>query len=837
MFKEYIEEYILKNGKRTTLFFIFVAVVFFIDKLVMGPLAAVQFRDIIATDMPRYKPMGEMLFKHGLFFWYPGWLGGIPAYAWQHSPLYILNVVSQLLPLWAVYCGMVIVTMSVAGYGMYRFLSGYLTVAGWISVVGGVSFALGMVSTDLFFLYVFSYAFPLYFAWSWDLGKGSAGSNGRIMKLIIINLIVALSYPVLTLPYFFILEVIVIALLPPEGKNTRLGMLIKTSLVWLGYIMVCLPVLYALYKYVPFSNRTYQHRYMPFSNGAYEYALALLSGFWRSIHVLFAERSLQTMTLIPLAGAVAIMGKSARVRRGLMVIAIVLFLFAVFASGVSVIYMDTIFEKMDLMHIDVIVPIAMAMTAFIAIDTVIKDRRLVKRFLIGAFAGAGYAVFAVFIATTVRTRGIQTFSANIVSGVFIAFMILTAGDKEAVSFPKWAKNPAVVFLFCCTVIAAAFYSTPGISNVGLVAMAPVLVFLTLDFIWFCKKLLSKSFIQKKGQLIGLLIIMIGSIVFFQVRFIRLNWEEGISYISLFPEVSILDKLRAEEVSEPRRPFRVASIAYYTSMVQSKGFETPDGYGALINKYYCDFFGILVSPEQESFVAGMNSKVSFPNDRAVFYSYMLGFLNIRYFVTVDDISGLKPNGNFELFYAGTTTGDYNGIWKKVLNLNYAPRPINVIRYNAAFDRWYIVKKTSVMKSDEDIASAIRKSMGKSLLDTVYYSEANVHIPIALNGELSAKDKITAKYYSPDEIRLDIEVTSPAVLVVSNSYDPNWRAYVNGIEKKIHKADIAFQSVFLENPGQNSVVLRYEDKILLLLHIFIPLGIFIYSYALLIKRKNS
>lgn len=822
MFKEYIEEHILRDRKRTALFFILAAAVFFIDKLTLGPLAAVQLHDVFDTDFLRYKPMGELLFKHGLYFWYPNWPGGAPAYAGQHSPFYILNVAAHIFPLWVVYSGLLIAMMSAAGYGMYRFLSGYLKAAGWVAAAGGVYFAINIQLTNLFVLYTFSYAFPLYFAWAADFTH-DAGRGSTILKLIGLNLFVALSYPVLTLPYFFILEVLVILLLHPEGQDTRLRMLMKTSLVWFGYVLVCLPVLYSLYKYIPFAHRSY----------VYEAVSA--AGFLSNIHHGFTGSSLTTMTLIPIAGAIAISNKSARVRRGLIVIAIVVFLYAMFSSGMKVIFRGTLLEKMDLGHINMLFPIVMTITAFMAIDTVIKDRELSRRFLIGEAAGAAYAVFAIFKTAAIETQGTQMLILNIISGVFISFMILTAEDKDAVAFPKLLKTPAAVFIFSSAAVAAVLYFSPRkIGNVDLVSIAPVLVVSMWVFFWLCQKM---SNAQKNRRLTGLLIITLGAILFFQVRFTRFFGEESVPYISILPELSILEKLRTQDQNNTTSgPFRIASLYIpYIPVVQTKGFETPDGRGPLFNKYYREFIGILRDPELANFIVRYNFETNrynlFISDGNEGFSYYpLTFLNIRYFTLTKNI--FRSNNNFEEIYNGTTTDDYTGILKGIVKL-YS-KPLSVVKCNAAFDRWYLVKKTSIRKSDADVRDEILRSEGEDLLSTVYYSEPDM--PTELNGALSTGDKIIAKHYSPDEIRLDIDVTSPAVLVVSNNYDPNWRAYINGVEKKIHRANLAFQSVLVETTGHNSVVFRYEDKQLLLLHIFIPIGIFVYSYALLLKRRQ-
>ncbi|MBF0568778.1 MAG: hypothetical protein HQK95_07920 [Nitrospirae bacterium] len=818
MFKEYVEEYILKNGRRSALFFILLAAVFFIDKLVLGPLAAVVLHDVFETDFPRFKAMGELLLRHGPYFWYPNWPGGIPAYACQHGPLYILNIVSQFLPLWAVYAGLLIAMMSAAGYGMYRFLSGYLNAAGWVAVVGGAYFALNMQLWSPFILYIFSYAFPLYFALSWSGGCGS--QKGLIMRLIVLNLIVALSYPVLTLPYFFILEVLVIVLLPPEGQNARLRRLIKTSLVWFGYILVCLPVLYALYKYIPFTSRTYV------------YETASLAGFLKSLANGFTVSSLQTMTLIPIVGAIAISNTSGRVRRSLGVLCVVVLLYAVFTSGLKVIFRGTLFEKMDLAHITTVFPIVMTMAAFVAIDEVIKDRRLVRRFLIGGIVGVACAVFAVFIAKTLETQGIQLLILNISSGIFISLMILTATGEEAFLFPKLARNPVAVFIVSCAAIEAVLYfSHRKAAPVDLVSIAPVLVVLMCALFWSINKL-SGAF-QKQGQLTAMLIMAIGVIIFFQVRFTRFLGEECVPYISIFPNIDVLEAIKQEN---SYKPLRVASLNPGTiPLIQSQGFETPDGRGPLFNKYYREFFKVVINqqlsdpgflPYFESywynlFISNFTANITFSP-----YS----FLNTRYIVT-QGVSSKPLNNSLELVYAGNSIADHPGLIGNLMRL-YS-RPIAILRFNDAFDRVYLVKTIITLESDKAVYDTLVKTEGAALFNTVYFSgkDAPSSPPDDIDDEQFKKNQMALEGYSPDEISLKLELATPTAVVVSNNYAPNWRAYVDGRETRVLRANLAFQAIVIKDVGPHSVVFRYEDRAQKFTLILIPIGMLVFNYFII------
>ncbi|MCG6551450.1 MAG: hypothetical protein L7F77_03915 [Candidatus Magnetominusculus sp. LBB02] len=814
MFKSYIEDYILRDRSRTALFFVIAAAVFFIDKLTLGPFAPVQLHDVFETDLPRYKPMGELLFKHGLYFWYPNWPGGAPAYAWHHTPFYILNIAAQIMPLWVLYGAMVIVMMAVAGYGMYRFLCGYLQIDGWVAAVGGLFFALNMQLSSQFFLYTFSYAFPLYFAWAYDFHKG----GGKVLKLIILNLLVALSYPVLTLPYFVILELLVIVLLQPQGQNARVRMLIRTAFVWFGYILICVPVIYGLYKYIPYSHRTYQ----------YEAVAAI--GILRTLHNGLSGHLLTTMTLIPLAGAMAIAGKVQRVRRGLIVAGVVVLLYAVFSSGVKMIFRGTLFEKMDLGHINTVFPMAMTMAAFIAIDAVIKDRRLLRRYLIGAAFGAGYSVLAVFIFKALETQAVNYFILNIVSGVVIALMIVTAEGNEELLLPKLANLPFISFIGSYALVGAIFYFSPrAFMKVDAVSVAPVMIITILVLALSCNKFFN---VVESGKLTGLLIITLCVILFFQVRFVRFFGEESVPYISIMPDTSVLKSVKQENSGIP---YRVASVDY-TSIpnIQSLGFETPDARGPLFNKYYREFFKVVINPQLSApgFLPYFNSNwynLFISNFTSTTFFYPFSFFNIRYIIA-RGISA-QTASMLDIVYIGNSLKEHHGIIGGIFKLY--DKQISVVSFKSAFSRFYLVKDMKTLASDEAVYDMLVQTQGAGLVDTVYFSgtHAPSPLPYATDGGQFKDNKITLEYYSPDETVLSLDLATPAFVVASNNYDPHWKAYIDAQETAVFRADIAFQSIAVNNVGYHRVVFRYEDKNQRFTLIFIPIGMFVFNYFII------
>jgi hypothetical protein len=60
-----------------------------------------------------------------------------------------------------------------------------------------------------------------------------------------------------------------------------------------------------------------------------------------------------------------------------------------------------------------------------------------------------------------------------------------------------------------------------------------------------------------------------------------------------------------------------------------------------------------------------------------------------------------------------------------------------------------------------------------------------------------------------VKIHASLNSPGVLVLADSFDPGWRAFVNGTEAEILRANLFFRAVLLE-PGNHLVEFRYQPR---------------------------
>jgi hypothetical protein len=66
---------------------------------------------------------------------------------------------------------------------------------------------------------------------------------------------------------------------------------------------------------------------------------------------------------------------------------------------------------------------------------------------------------------------------------------------------------------------------------------------------------------------------------------------------------------------------------------------------------------------------------------------------------------------------------------------------------------------------------------------------------------------------DRVRLEATLDGEGYLVLLDSYDPNWRATVNGLQVPVRRANLAFRAVLLP-PGRQLVEFRYRPRALAL-----------------------
>lgn len=145
-----------------------------------------------------------------------------------------------------------------------------------------------------------------------------------------------------------------------------------------------------------------------------------------------------------------------------------------------------------------------------------------------------------------------------------------------------------------------------------------------------------------------------------------------------------------------------------------------------------------------------------------------------------------------------------------------------------DRVWVVYDYLVMKEDEVLKKIKHPSFNPK--EVVILEEKPSINLTPTHGKREATLEIT--HYSPNKIVTKVNLPTSGILVFSENYHPNWKAYVDGEEHKVYRGNYIFRAVPVEE-GTHIVELKYEcpylnyGKYISLFSYILFLGVIIFS----------
>jgi hypothetical protein len=158
--------------------------------------------------------------------------------------------------------------------------------------------------------------------------------------------------------------------------------------------------------------------------------------------------------------------------------------------------------------------------------------------------------------------------------------------------------------------------------------------------------------------------------------------------------------------------------------------------------------------------------------------LLSLMNVEYILDYEEI----PNPNLVLA---------DGVW--------------IHRNDGVLPRAYVVFQAQTISNDEELLAELSSPTfdpGRTvLLGSAPSQETIFHPPVP------PPLIPLSPAYSPNTIKLEVALDQDGYLVLSDTYYPGWRAYVDGKEKEILRANYAFRAVPLKS-GQHTVLFKYD-----------------------------
>jgi membrane protein YfhO len=259
----------------------------------------------------------------------------------------------------------------------------------------------------------------------------------------------------------------------------------------------------------------------------------------------------------------------------------------------------------------------------------------------------------------------------------------------------------------------------------------------------------------------------------------------------------------QEQDEPFRYLSIDPADYNRGMLN--GSSSILGYQADTTRRYLEYINVSqgLPPQPRELVPVITN-----------YSPLLNLMNTRYIITPAD---MLPD--FSWFKRELTT-EKSKVWS---NYRVVPRVL-------------IASRARVVTSPMRILELLKRSSYRPEEEVIFEESPP---KLFLTGSEKAGEAVIEKYDSR-KVTIRAKLTSPGILLLNDNYSPDWKAYVDGEESTIYRANYLMRAVCLE-AGNHTILFIYRPSSFFIGAVIslIVLGIVLISVLIYILRgrRNS
>ncbi len=232
----------------------------------------------------------------------------------------------------------------------------------------------------------------------------------------------------------------------------------------------------------------------------------------------------------------------------------------------------------------------------------------------------------------------------------------------------------------------------------------------------------------------------------------------------------------ENTFVPERDYFEGMKSLKERMASNRGvsFKIYDayGYGSLYNKRHEEVMILIIRSD-------------LPDE-----TNLLNLLNVKYVISTKDF---KARG-----YRLVKRGDKVNIYA---NRNVLPRA-------------FLVEKTVLIKDEKEILERLKSkdfNPSKEVILEEDFSLTNYKPPTLLSQAFgkgaTRNETVNILEYKPNEVVIEAIVNTQKFLILSDSFYPGWKVYVDGKQEKIYRADYILRAVYLD-PGRHIIRFTYD-----------------------------
>ncbi len=333
---------------------------------------------------------------------------------------------------------------------------------------------------------------------------------------------------------------------------------------------------------------------------------------------------------------------------------------------------------------------------------------------------------------------------------------------------------------------------------------PSLFFLSLIFIIFIGFVLR----QKRKTIITVYFVILFLTAFDLLRFVN-KWLPYDPKSLAFQNVPVTDEF--SKISGPDRVFGNfgAEVSNYYNL------PSIEGYDALYIKDYGEF---IASLDDGKVKEAARSVVIFSKN-GLYIPQAINLLNIKYLVH-------KLSDNHEVWAFPFWTYPENQF-----RLIYKDQKYEIYENLKSFPHSFLVSDYKSITNPQDV------------INTIFGSSFNLRNQVVLdripdfNSVKGILGESKIEKYTPNDIKIKVQVNREGLLILTDAYYPGWQARVDGKITSIYKADYIFRAIRVPQ-GTHNVELIYNPlsfRLGICVGIVGVLGIF--GFGLILRRKKN
>jgi hypothetical protein len=215
-----------------------------------------------------------------------------------------------------------------------------------------------------------------------------------------------------------------------------------------------------------------------------------------------------------------------------------------------------------------------------------------------------------------------------------------------------------------------------------------------------------------------------------------------------------------------------------------------------------FYGIINSAIRDSFLREPQ---------------VIGLTSLRYVATLRPISKDKIQSGWNLIH-GSNSRDFE---------------LTVFENRFALSRAYLANNYQVIQDDKAALEAIHQNESPWLSPVILEDDS----PTFSSAEFPTNPgSVRIREYGINEVELEVEADEPCLVVLTDGFYPGWKAFVDGDERPVLRANFLFRAVEVA-PGSHSVVFRYMPASVLRGAIISLASLLLIFAGLLLERRYT